>query len=166
VEYCEGSIEDFKTYIYDNLDIAARSASAKPLPSSVREIALIFERGDKTTVNEVRRFLIDIAEIEPILLSLSEHKFEDTPFFEKSLMRCAQCMIFWGAKDEDWLQRLLLHDGLAKRAGDKSLCVYILPPLSEDKSMYKTRKALVIDGTSGVNADKLQGFLDQTTVKG
>lgn len=158
VEYCEGSLEAFKTHIYDQLNLATRRASNLRI-ADTREVALIVERGDKAAAAEMRRFLVQKTDREPILISFSGERPEDPSLFADGIKRCSQCIICWGTTEESWVQRLLIEDSLARRYGEKSLCIYLLAPASDDKLAFVTRKAAVIDGTSGVNTEKLQNFV-------
>jgi hypothetical protein len=160
-EYLDGSLEEFKTHIYDKLKPKNPTTKPSAVASTSRGIALFVENRDKVAANEIRRFLNEIPDVEPLRIIFADDSPENPSFFDEVLKRYRQFIVFWGSVDESWVERLLirLHD--AGHSGTSAVCVYVLEPQSDDKSMFVTKKAITVNGTNGVNSEELKKFLDQ-----
>lgn len=158
VEYWEGSLEDFKTHIYDKLPRTRTQTSAAPL----REIALLVEEGDLSATGDVNALLADKLNLEPKRIKFSASVPKDASCLAKTLAHCGHCVVFWGAQSEEWVSDLLALDALAGHVGKERLCVYAAAPATPEKSTFRSSKARTIQATSRVNEAELREFLVAT----
>jgi hypothetical protein len=159
VEYCQGSLEDFKTQIYDKLP------SRDPAPAAVvpvREVALVVEEGDVSATGEITAFLVDKLGLEPRRIKFSGSAPRDPSSLARTLARCRKCIIFWGAQSEEWVSDLLTLEGLGAYASKEGLCVYGAAPASPEKSTFRTNRARTIPAASDVAEADLRRFLGAT----
>lgn len=150
VEYSQGSLEDFKTQMYDKLP--RRTAAA------AREVALLVEEGDIAATGDINALFVDKLGVDPRRIKLSGSNLQDPSSLAKVLARCRKCVMFWGAQPEDWVSDVLALDALAG-LGKENLCVYGAAPASPEKSTFRTSKARIIDGGSGSQESDLRQFL-------
>lgn len=158
VEYWQGSLEDFKTQIYDKLPRPPSKIST----ASLREIALIMEESDVAAVEEVNDFIADELNLEPKRIKFTGAMAKNTATCEKTLASCGRCIIYWGTQCEIWVGKLLALDALAGYIGKERLCVYAAPPATPEKSSFSTSKARVISAATGGNKAELREFLATT----
>src|SRR2546426_3475373 len=128
VEYSQGSLEDFKTQIYDTLPRSPARAATVPR----REIALIVEEGDLASADPVNAVLVDKLSVESPRIKLVGAVARDPAFLAKTLARCAQAIIFWGAQSEEWVNELLTLEALTGHLGRQKLCVYVGGPATPE----------------------------------
>lgn len=155
VEYWRGSLEDFKTQIYDKLPRPPTKTST----ASLREIALIMEEGDITAVEEVNDFIGDELNLEPKRIKFTGAMAKSTATCEKTLASCGRCIIYWGTQTEAWVGEILALDALAGYIGEERLCVYAAAPATPEKSSFSTSKARVISAMVADNETELRKFL-------
>jgi TIR domain len=155
IEYGEGSLEDFKTQIYDHLP----PQPAAPSVTKVCEIALIVEEGNIGATGDLNDVLVDKLKREPQRLQFSGAVPKEPSSFIKALGRCEQCIIFWGAQSEGWLHDILALQALAGHLGKDRLAVYVAAPVTPEKTTFRTNKARMIQATSAMNETELREFL-------
>jgi len=156
VEYWQGSLEEFKTEIYDQL--SRLSVSSNP-PKGRGYIALIVEDGDIGATGELNDVLVEkMGKDFHRIPFLGSHP-KDASSFIKALDRCGQCVIFWGSQSEGLVSDILALNELAGYLGKERLCVYVAAPATPEKNTYRTTKARTIQATSAVNEAELREFL-------
>jgi len=155
VEYWQGSLEDFKTQVYDQLPRPLVSSNV----SKPREIALIVEESDIPATAEINDLLVDKMDSEFIRIKFSASSPKEPSHFVKALNRCAQCIIFWGAQSEEWVTDILALDALADYLGKERLCVYITAPVTPEKITFRTNKARTIQAPTMIKEAELREFL-------
>lgn len=156
VEYWQGSIEEFKTEIYDQF--SRLSVSSNPQKSR-GDIALIVEEGDIGATGELNDVLVEKLRQDFHRISFLGSHPMDASTFIKALDRCGQCLIFWGSQSEGWVSDILALNELAGYLGKERLCVYVAAPGTPEKDTYRTTKARTIQATSVVNEAALREFL-------
>jgi TIR domain len=161
VEYWQGSLEEFKTQIYDKLP-KAPAQPAQGAAKSVREIALIVEEGDLAATGEINTLLVANLNVETSRIGFSGTVAKNLPALEKTLARCGRCILFWGAQSEDWVKEILAMDALAGHIGPEQLCVYAAAPQTPEKSTFCTSKARVMLAGPGGGETELRAFLAAT----
>ena len=154
VEYSQGSLEDFKTQMYDKLP--------RRTVAEVREVALLVEESDIAATGDISALLVDKLGVDPRRIKLSGSNLDDPSCLAKVMARCRKCVMFWGAQPEEWVSDVLTLDALADYIGKENLCVYGAPPASPGKSTFRTSKARMIDGASGGQESDLRQFLGTT----
>ncbi len=151
VEYSEGSLEDFKTQIYDKL--------AKRPAAQSGEVAVIVEDGDLAASGELCELIVTRLSLEPRRIRFSGSSPKDPSSLTKTLARCRQCIILWGGQPEDWVTDLLALEALAGHIGSEHLCIYALAPASPEKDTFRTNKARIVQSTSADGEARLREFL-------
>lgn len=155
VEYWQGSLEDFKTQIYDQLP----KPTTSPSIAKSTDIALIVEESDIATTGEINDALVNKLKYNPERIKFSGSNPKEPSSFVKKLNRCGQCIIFWAAQPEEWVSEILALDALTGYLGKEKLCVYIAAPASPEKTTFRTNKARIIQATSTLNETELSDFL-------
>jgi hypothetical protein len=161
VEYWQGSLEDFKTHIYDTLPKVAPSTS----PSTMDDIALIMEEGDVPATGEIISHLVETLRLETHRIKFCKSNVKDPLSLAKTLGRCGRCIVFWGAQPEEWVSDLLILDALAGHVGREKLCIYAASPDTPEKSTYRTNRARMIHGMVALNDAELREFLSVREIR-
>jgi hypothetical protein len=157
VEYWQGSLEDFKTQIYDKL---AQLRQTEVTVSPTREIALIVEDGDLAASAPLSDFLANTLGLEPKRIKFAGTTSTNPTALARTLARCGNAIVFWGTQSEDWVSELLELDALRRVAGKERLCVYAAGPVTSEKSTFRTSRArIVLESTSGLHEHELREFL-------
>jgi len=149
VEYSVGSLEDFKTHMYDLLEKQRKSSA-----QSSQDVALVVEEGDLMATAEISALLIDRIGLETRRIVFKGTSPKDPSTLSKTLAHCKTCVVFWGAQSEDWVRDVLSLEALADRFVKDDLQVYAAPPGSPEKATFRTTRALTILGS-----DKLESEL-------
>lgn len=156
VEYWQGSVEEFKTEIHDQL---SRLSVASNPPKSHGDIALIVEESDIGATNELSDVLVEKLGQDFRRIPFSGSYPKDASSSIKALARCGQCAIFWGSQSEEWVNDILALNELTGYLGKERLCVYIAAPTTPEKTTYRTTKARTIRSTSSGNEAELREFV-------
>jgi hypothetical protein len=155
IEYSQGSLEDFKTHIYDELARLSTSSSG----AHAREIALIIEEGDIGATGTLNDVLVEKLKRDTQRIPCSGSTPKDPLAFRKALERCGQCIIFWGTQPEKCIYDILTLEALARHLGKERLCVYAAPPVTPEKVTFRTGKGQTIQETSPLNETALRDFV-------
>lgn len=161
VEYWQGSREDFKTQIYDQL---SRRLTSPQVTKKPQQIALIVEESDIATTGELNDVLVNNLKHDSKRIKFSGSHPKDPSSLVKVLDSCSQCIIFWGAQSEEWLSDILALDAMADYLGKERLCVYVSAPATPEKNTFRTNKARMIQATSTVNETELGNFLAERLI--
>jgi len=156
VEYSEGSLEDFKTLIYDKL--LARRASG-PVAPSASAVGLIFDEGDLMAAEGLSAFLVDTMKLEQRRIKIATSGVPDSSSLAAELAHCGDCIIFWGARPEAWVSDLLSLVPLTGPAQGRRTCIYAAAPESTEKKTFRTNKAMMLRENPGVPEAELRQFL-------
>jgi hypothetical protein len=167
----EMGIENLKTAIDERLraleDAAKKPAAAAPAAAgSTRSIYLICDQLDGPQVKPWKDFLFDQG-FEATLPLFDGDEADMRAEHEEALQSCDGVVVFYGAAGESFLRRKLRE--LQKCAADrkqpmraKAICM--APPVTADKSAYRTHDAMVIAQPDGLSAGPWADFL--TAMKG
>lgn len=139
VDYLTGGIEELKTQIIDLLPKAAPAPSPRP-----RAAALLIDEADIADAGPLRELLADRLGIDAKLVKFSGSAPKDPARLAKTLAASAQCLLFWGRHDEEWVQDLLDSAALATHQGRERMAVFIGGPASAEKSAFRTPNARVV----------------------
>ncbi|HET6438308.1 MAG TPA: toll/interleukin-1 receptor domain-containing protein [Anaeromyxobacter sp.] len=154
VEYCQGSLEDFKTQIYDKLT-STRTAEA----AVAEEVAVLTEEGDIGATAPISGFLVDALKLEPRRISFSGAKPKDPTALAAALERCGHAIVYWGSATEEWVRQILDLKPVVGRAGAERLCVYAAAPATPEKTTFRSGRAQLLVETAGLNEGALRQFL-------
>jgi hypothetical protein len=155
-EYCEASLEEFKTQIHDKL------AAARPpvVPTAPGEVAVVAEDGDLTATQRLNAFLVESLKLEPRRLHFSGEAPRDPAAFARAVERCSHAVVFWGATSEEWVSNVLSLEPIAAKANAQRVCVYGASPATAEKETFRSGRApLVLEPSTGVNEGDLRRFL-------
>jgi MinD-like ATPase involved in chromosome partitioning or flagellar assembly len=148
-DFLRTGLEDLKTVILERLE-----ARPPPPPQSTHDLKLIYFMCDSR----------DFADLRPIMEFLFGQGFETLPsatdgepaeiaqYHRESLLACDAALIYYGSANQLWLHSKLLD--LRRAAGwgrVKSMpaAVYVAGSWTDEKRLFRTREAMVIDGTDG-----------------
>jgi hypothetical protein len=138
VEYATGSLEDFKTQILDRLPRPA------PAPRAVRSVLLLVEEQELAELGGLKSLLAGRLQLEPQTVKLAGAMPRDAERLALALAACDACLVWWGARDEDWLQDVLALPALAPALGPGRAGIVLGAPASAEKAVFATTKASVI----------------------
>ncbi len=154
VEYWQGSLEDFKTQIYEQL--------AGPSPSlglgKISEVALLVEEKDVGRTGQLNNLLVEAMGRDCRRIQFSGNVARDASAFAKALRTCEKCIIFWGTQSEEWLFDILASDTLAGHLGRDKLAIYVAMPATAEQLTFRTKKARTILAEPGGNLVDLRDF--------
>ena len=174
VEYLRGSFEALKTEVYAKLRVQAKPVEAPAdtpattaataiarveAAAPARHVALIVEENEIGQLGGLSALLADRLGVEAKLIKFGDGAPKDAQRMQRVLDGCAQCIVFWGGRSDEWLEDLLDHPALAGHLGRDRLCVHIAAPASDAKAVFRTPKASVVDATVDDAETGLRGFL-------
>jgi hypothetical protein len=151
VEYSEGTLEDFKTQIYDTL--------AKRASPTESHVAVIVEDDDLAASGDLLELLAARLNVEPRRIRFTGSNPRDASSLAKTLARCRHCIILWGSRPEEWIADLLARDSIAGFAGCQRLCVYVGHPPSAEKDTFRSSKAHLVRSSAASPEAQLGEFL-------
>jgi hypothetical protein len=100
---------------------------------------------------------------EPLKSAAVDNAEEARRMHEENLQICDACIIYYGAASDGWVNAKLL-DFLKLRSKRQtpflSKAVYVAPPDTPAKRVFRTNQAKVIQGGSAFSADQLSPFLE------
>ena len=155
VEYWHGSLEEFKTHIYDRLSSPA-PADKDPLPS--RDVALLVEDHDLAAAEEINDFIADELGLEVRRIKFSGSSPRKPESFERVLAGCGKCILFLGTQSLGWVNEVLKISALARYDNRERLCVYGALPESAEKSGLDPNRGRLIEASPTCQAE-LREFL-------
>ena len=155
VEVLRGSIETLKEQVYDKIK-AAQPADAAALDG---EVTVIVEEGDLLALGALTGLLADELEVDTSIIKLRGAVPDDPARMAKALADNPRCIIFWRAQPLDWLKDVLRRPELVKHLSRDRLCVCTGGEPSDEKSIYRSPKATVVDTHTGTAAAALRVFL-------
>jgi TIR domain len=167
----EMGIENLKTAIDERLRSLEEAAKKPPPPppaaaASTANIYLMCDQQDRGQVKAWQDFLFNQG-FEITLPLFDGDETEMRSDYEEALQSCDGVVVFYGAAGELFLRKKLRD--LQKCAADrkqpmlaKAIC--IAPPVTADKSAYRTHDAMVIPQPDGLSAGAWADFL--TAMKG
>jgi hypothetical protein len=164
----ETPFEEFKTVMYDRLE---RKRTPEPtarfgIPQNgaVKSVYLICDQRDCTSVMPLRDFLFSKG-YEVFLPAFDGDEAEIREDHEQNLRVCDGVIIYYGAGSDLFLRRKLRE--IQKGAGQgrstpvRAAAVYVAPPLTHEKSLFRTLQAQVILQSGDFRPESLQSFLEQ-----
>jgi hypothetical protein len=157
VEYLPGTLEDFKTQVYEKLD--RRPAPTPTVKAKARDLGLICQDSDLLAMDELVGFLTDTLGLGLRRVKCAAAGPVNAEALAAALAHCDRAIVFWGTQPEEWVTDLLSLDALGNHANRKQLCVFTAAPLSPEKATYRTGKATTIHMTSPRREAELRAFL-------
>jgi hypothetical protein len=139
VEYWQGSLEDFKTQVYDKLRPPRRDVH-----SAAGEIAVIVEEGDIEATSALNDLLATTLRVEPRRIKFSGMNPSCSAPLARTLERCRRAVVFWGRQPEEWVSELLERPELSAAFGSDRLGVFAAAPVTGEKSTFRTNRARII----------------------
>jgi len=127
VEYWEGSLEDFKTHVYDTLPATPAAAADAAAPG---EIALIVEEQDLAAAEAITDFLEAETDVKVNRIKCSGPAAKNPSAMARTLASCGKCIVFRGVQSEEWVKGILTLEPLSRYAGNARLCVIAAGPAS------------------------------------
>jgi hypothetical protein len=167
----EMGIESLKTAIDERLRSLEEAAKKPPAPApagaaAAANIYLVCDQQDRAQVKGWQDFLFEQG-FEITLPLFDGDEADMRSDHEEALQSCDGVVVFYGAAGELFLRKKLRD--LQKSAADrkqpmraKAIC--IAPPVTADKSAYRTHDAMVIAQPDGLSAGPWADFL--TAMKG
>ena len=161
VEYWEGSLEEFKTHIYDRLQELDRRETTLPATILTRlaEVVVLVEQADVPRTGPLNALLADRLNVAPIRLKLAGFTPKEPAQLVRAVACRGRCIVFWGDQSEDWLNEVLALNALAPILGKECVCVLLPSRETADKRTFRTSKALVIHEASPDGESELRSFL-------
>jgi hypothetical protein len=138
VEYATGSLEDFKTQILDRLPRPA------PAPRQAHSVLLLVEEQELAELGPLKALLASRLQLEPQTIKLAGAAPKDAERLAHALASCDACLVWWGARDEDWLQDVLALPALAPMLGPARTGIVLGAPETAEKAVFATTKASMI----------------------
>lgn len=154
-EVLQGSLEDLKTLMFDQLPQPAPAAPPKP-----RQVALLVEDADLADIGPLRALLADTLGLEPRPLKFNGAQPRDAERLARTLAACPQAVIVWHRQNEDWLFDLLDLDALAGHLGPGRLAIATIGADSPEKASFTTRKARMVSALVDSGEAEWRRFFD------
>lgn len=160
VQYWKGGLEEFKNQIYDKLPkppaVAAEVAGGE---DGLDTIALLVEESDLVGLGPLKSKLTGELGLEPLTVKFSQAAPKDRERLVSTLTRCNKAIIYWGQQGEEWLQDLLRVPELKSHKRCDRLAVFIDGPDSDEKSVFSSKWACTIRGSTQTAAEALKSFM-------
>jgi len=156
-------MESLKTYILEQLETRPPAVEATAAAGAGRRVYLICDRDDVAAVEPLRAYL----EQQGNAVTLPFFDGTETEIREDhqdSLVLCDAVLIYYGSGREFWLRTklrdLLKAPGWGRSQAFQAKAVYVAPPHSPEKQVYRTSEALLIHGAESFTPASLRPFLD------
>ncbi len=173
--FLETSLEELKAVSLDWLDQIRKEAEraqvpeaseATPAAAGPRWVYLLHTPGDTEEVTPWVDFLWEQGfEVRTPLFEGSESEIREE--HESNLQVCDGFLLYFGQGNERWLRKMLLDlkkaQGLGRTRPILSKAIWMAPPLSPEKSRFRTLEAVVLTGTppeTPPSAEALRPFLE------
>jgi hypothetical protein len=156
-EWCEGSLEDFKSLIVSKLPTPKLSSAESAAPKA-GDLALIVERSDVSAARTLQATLVNALECDVQVIQIPESAASGTAPSITVPRRCGKCIVFWGTQTEDRLRDLLAMEAVAPYRNKSQTCVYIAEPDSDEKRNFMLAKVSVIRASSATHEAELLDF--------
>lgn len=165
-----GSLEDLKTAVHRSL--APCPAQPETVRESPREgmasprVYLICDQQDQAMVQPIKDLLFE-GGCEPILPLFDGDETDLRQDHEDNLRLCDAVLLYWGMGREAWRRKkhneiFYKSAGLGRAKGVPPTLLYIAPPASRDKELFRSREVMIVrqppEGTPEV---PLAAFLEQ-----
>ncbi len=167
-----GSLEDFKSVVFDKLAAIEKQRKKEPEPEAVTELA--------TSSTGIVYLICDVLDLEDIK-PLEDHLFSKgyevvLPIFEgeesmiredhvENLKMCNAAIIYYGNANEIWLRSktrdFLKINGYGREKPLAVKAIYIGGPANASKERFRTLEAEVINGVEGLPEEKLKALLSK-----
>lgn len=158
VEYSGGSLEDFKTQLFDLLATVGVAAVAT-LP---KEVALLIDESDIGADAALRAVLCDRLGVAVRPVKFVGTAPKDAQRLARTLAECRHAVLVWAGQPQEWLDDVMRLPGLKGHLGRDRLVVVLAGERSADKLVFRSPDATVVDaGADGIESS-LQAFLAQS----
>jgi hypothetical protein len=167
-----GSLEDFKSVVFDKLAAIEKQRKKEPEPAAVTEVAT-----SSTGIVYLICDVLDLEDIKPLEDYLFSKGYEVVlPIFEgeesmiredhvENLKMCNAAIIYYGNANEIWLRSktrdFLKINGYGREKPLAVKAIYIGGPANASKERFRTLEAEVINGVEGLPEEKLKTLLSK-----
>jgi hypothetical protein len=165
----EMGVENLKTAIDERLRLLEEAAKKPPAPAPAgpaRSIYFVCDQQDREQVKAWQDFLFDQG-FELTLPYFGSNDGDMIAEHEEALRSCDGVIVFYGAAGELFLRkklRDLQKCGADRKQPMRAKAICIAPPVTADKSAYRTHDAMLIPQPDGFSAGPWADFL--ATMKG
>lgn len=153
----ETPLHELKTVIRDKLAPQKEEPTA---PSQLERIYFVYDQRDEEAIIPIDDYLYDLGfEVKHPLFHGDETAIRAD---HQAKLRVADgVLLYYGAGDESWLNRMLL-DLAEQPARGRTSAVYVAAPETREKTRYRTREVdEVVKAFAGFQPERLKGFLDR-----
>jgi hypothetical protein len=165
-ELLQRTLEEFKTRILEKL---SRIQPTKLMSQSGDDLTrvyvyLIYDSRDMAAVAPIEEYLFDRG--YEIISSLGEGEgAQSAKYHRENLLNCDAVLIYYGNGNQLWLRSRLWDlqkvKGWGRTTPMSATAVYLGLPNNQEKTRFKTREALVLNGQDLDPATALQPFVAQ-----
>lgn len=173
----ETSLEDLRTSIHERLKPKSKepvreeakpaASPASPSSTALKQVYLVFDVKDQQATLPWQDFLFSHFEVICPVFEGDEAEIRD--FHEENLRTCDAVLIYYGAGSEIWLRRklreLLKSAAYGRSEPFQAVGILVAPPLTTQKSLFKTHEAILIPQPEGFSPDPLLPFIEAAKVK-
>lgn len=168
-----GSLEDFKSVVFDKLDAIEKKRKKESEPAAVTAAVASSATGIVYLICDV----LDLDDIKPLEDYLFNQGYEVVlPIFEgeesmiredhvENLKMCNAAIIYYGNANEIWLRSktrdFLKVNGYGREKPLSVKAIYIGGPSTPAKERFRTLEADVINGIEGLAEEKLKSVLSK-----
>ncbi len=165
----EKPLEELKSAIYRQLEPATSAAPEEPAAlvedeARLVRIYLICDQRDLDATPSLEDHLFDLG-YEVVLPVFEGDEAQVREEHEETLCTCDATVVYYGAGNELWLRRKLREiqrsPGLGRSVPLAAEAIYVAPPESPRKARLRTRQAMVIQGGTVFEAERLEPFLSR-----
>ena len=157
-EFIRGSVEQLKRLAVKSLDAQAVAPAPAPAPAEEEAVAgageklvyIVCEAADETEVEPLEDYLFDQG-FEVKVPAFDGDPVAFAPIHQQQLAMCDAVLIYYGSASAQWAEMKLMDlrkaPGLGRKHPFAAQGVYIAPPVSRRKERFRTRSAIVMQGS-------------------
>lgn len=163
-ELLHGSLEEFKTRILEKLSRVQPAKLTTRSENVLTRVYFIYDSQDTDAVAPIEEYLFDQG--YEIISSLGEGEgAQAAKYHRENLLNCDAVLIYYGNGNQLWLRSRLWDlqkvKGWGRTTPMSATAVYIDQPNNQEKTRFKTREAMVLNGLDRDPAIALQPFVAQ-----
>lgn len=164
-EFLQTPLEELKTILQLRLSSNGRKPEPPPGESSPK-VYLIFDKRDSDSVAPLVDYLCDEKSYEVLLPLLDDEAADDVGAFEihkDNLAQCNAVLIYYGQANQLWFEYkrrdLKKIAGLDRKTPLTAEAVYVAPPKTAHKQLFRSPGTLVIRGFEDFSPAALDSFI-------
>jgi hypothetical protein len=153
-EVLQGTLQEMESLIIDLLPQPQAAAPAEPA-----EVAVLVEVGDAADMPALKSLLVERCGVEPRAFEFTDSAPTHAEKLAARLATGQDVLLYWSRQRSDWVEEMLDLPQLKAHAARRRICICVAGEPSEEKRLFSSRKAVVVQATVDRGEAGLRAFL-------